>query len=86
MDLCNQIPLYTPVATFYNGRYSSSGGVSGVFLGCLQNGFKVSKVSINPFKPIDFTTLINGPVHFGFKVMGSIFHFYLNFNRTFCKQ
>ena len=46
MDHCAQIPLYTPVATFYNGRYSASGGLSGVFLGCLQNGIKVCKVSI----------------------------------------
>lgn len=41
MDNCNTIPLYTPVATFFSSGYVSNGGIAGVFLGCLPNGFKI---------------------------------------------
>ena len=41
MGHCNAVPNYTPVATFFNGQYVSNGGNTGVFLGCIQNGFKV---------------------------------------------
>ena len=40
---CHQIPLYTPVATFSSSDvYSPYGAQSGLFVGCLPNGFKVS--------------------------------------------
>ena len=39
----NPIPDLTPIASFDNGLYSSVGSLSGVFLGCIDNGFKVSK-------------------------------------------
>ncbi|KAK3600124.1 hypothetical protein CHS0354_011848, partial [Potamilus streckersoni] len=41
MEVCYRIPLYTPIATFAtNGVYQPNGGRAGIFLGCLQNGFK----------------------------------------------
>ncbi|KAK3587440.1 hypothetical protein CHS0354_007931 [Potamilus streckersoni] len=42
MSVCERIPLYTPVATFFDGKYSSQGGLAGIFIGCLQGGFKVT--------------------------------------------
>ncbi|KAK3595356.1 hypothetical protein CHS0354_008779 [Potamilus streckersoni] len=42
MSNCQNIPLYTPIATFINGAYSSNGGLSGIFLGCLPDGFKIA--------------------------------------------
>ncbi|KAL3854131.1 hypothetical protein ACJMK2_013409, partial [Sinanodonta woodiana] len=41
MSVCQRIPLYTPVATFFEGKYSSQGGLAGIFVGCLQGGFKM---------------------------------------------
>ncbi|KAL3854130.1 hypothetical protein ACJMK2_013408, partial [Sinanodonta woodiana] len=40
MPVCDRIPLYTPVAIFFDGKYSSQGGLAGIFVGCLQGGFK----------------------------------------------
>ncbi|KAL3854203.1 hypothetical protein ACJMK2_013481 [Sinanodonta woodiana] len=42
MNNCQTIPLYAPVATFINGAYSSNGGLAGIFLGCLPDGFKLA--------------------------------------------
>ena len=42
MQHCHDIPTYTPVATFIGGTYHPSLAESGVFLGCLNEGFKVS--------------------------------------------
>ncbi|KAK3582127.1 hypothetical protein CHS0354_017238, partial [Potamilus streckersoni] len=41
MSVCARIPLYTPVATFVNGKYDSQGGHAGIFIGCLLDGFKI---------------------------------------------
>ncbi|KAK3595354.1 hypothetical protein CHS0354_008777 [Potamilus streckersoni] len=41
MSVCDSVPLYTPVATFFDGKYSSQGGLAGIFVGCLENGFKM---------------------------------------------
>ncbi|KAL3854099.1 hypothetical protein ACJMK2_013378 [Sinanodonta woodiana] len=42
MSNCPSIPLYTPIATFSGGAYSGNGGISGIFLGCLPDGFKIA--------------------------------------------
>ncbi|KAL3854101.1 hypothetical protein ACJMK2_013380, partial [Sinanodonta woodiana] len=42
MSNCPSIPLYTPIATFSSGAYSGNGGISGIFLGCLPDGFKIA--------------------------------------------
>ena len=42
MQNCGRIPKYTPVSTFLFGQYTMDGsGVSGIFLDCLSDGFKV---------------------------------------------
>ena len=41
MQHCSEIPTYTPIATFIGGRYYPSLAESGVFMGCIQGGFKV---------------------------------------------
>ncbi|XP_060557968.1 spore coat protein SP65-like [Ruditapes philippinarum] len=44
MSACssNAIPNYTPIAAFDHGQYSSIGSLSGIFLGCTGDGFKVA--------------------------------------------
>ncbi|XP_053386131.1 integumentary mucin C.1-like isoform X2 [Mercenaria mercenaria] len=36
------IPTYTPVAAYDHGSYSSVWSLSGIFLGCTSNGFKIA--------------------------------------------
>ncbi|XP_053386133.1 uncharacterized protein LOC128550662 [Mercenaria mercenaria] len=36
------IPTYTPIAAYDHGSYSSVGSLSGIFLGCTSNGFKIA--------------------------------------------
>ncbi|XP_060561942.1 uncharacterized protein LOC132721631 isoform X3 [Ruditapes philippinarum] len=38
----NPIPYDTPIASFDHGLYSSAGSLSGVFLGCTSDGFKIA--------------------------------------------
>ncbi|WAR09732.1 hypothetical protein MAR_034808 [Mya arenaria] len=38
---CNSIPSYTAIGTYLYGYYPVSKGLSGVFLECLPNGFKI---------------------------------------------
>ncbi|KAL3876505.1 hypothetical protein ACJMK2_034347, partial [Sinanodonta woodiana] len=41
MDMCERIPLYSPIANFdHDGVYSFNRGKAGIFLGCLTGGFK----------------------------------------------
>ncbi|XP_060557973.1 tenascin-like isoform X3 [Ruditapes philippinarum] len=37
----NAIPNYTPIAAFDHSQYSSIGSLSGIFLGCTSDGFKM---------------------------------------------
>ncbi|XP_060603297.1 neurogenic locus notch homolog protein 1-like isoform X2 [Ruditapes philippinarum] len=38
----NPVPDNTPIASFDHGLYSSVGSLSGIFLGCTSNGFKIA--------------------------------------------
>lgn len=58
---CASIPVYTPVATFDHGVYTSAGGLSGVFFGCLQHGFKVAVQYCDEVPVIEFIT--NGGIY-----------------------
>ncbi|KAL3877397.1 hypothetical protein ACJMK2_035108 [Sinanodonta woodiana] len=40
LDYCDRIPLFSAVATFVNDHHYT-GGYSGIFAGCLRNGFKI---------------------------------------------
>ncbi|KAL3853907.1 hypothetical protein ACJMK2_013203, partial [Sinanodonta woodiana] len=40
LENCPQIPLYSPVATFFQDSFIPLGGQAGIFLGCIPNGFK----------------------------------------------
>jgi len=42
---CDQIPKFTPVAVFQpaSATYNPTGARSGIFGGCLVNGFKVRR-------------------------------------------
>ncbi|XP_052236965.1 protein eyes shut-like [Dreissena polymorpha] len=42
MDDCASIPAYTPIATFLSGNYPVGQGLAGVFLECLNPGFKMA--------------------------------------------
>ncbi|XP_052814840.1 neurogenic locus notch homolog protein 1-like [Mya arenaria] len=42
MSDCNSIPSYTAIGTFLHGYYPVGHGISGVFLECLPNGFKIA--------------------------------------------
>ncbi|XP_052812510.1 uncharacterized protein LOC128240064 [Mya arenaria] len=42
MSECNSIPTYTAIGTYLHGVYPVGTGLSGVFLECLPNGFKIA--------------------------------------------
>ncbi|XP_052813104.1 uncharacterized protein LOC128240493 [Mya arenaria] len=42
MSNCNAIPAYTAVGTYLEGIYAVGTGLSGVFLECIPNGFKIA--------------------------------------------
>ncbi|KAL3859957.1 hypothetical protein ACJMK2_010135 [Sinanodonta woodiana] len=48
MNVCDRIPLYAPIATFDDsGVYRPNGGMAGIFLGCIQDGFKIAAQDCN---------------------------------------
>ena len=57
MKICASLPLFSAIASFDDGLYSSVGSLSGVFLGCNRDGFKVhwyiSVFSFVSFRKID---------------------------------
>ncbi|KAK3602665.1 hypothetical protein CHS0354_024986 [Potamilus streckersoni] len=52
MELCNRIPLLTPIATFTDNVYYQVGGKAGIFLGCLPDGFKIAVQECHAFTQI----------------------------------
>lgn len=50
---CKDIPTYTPVATFIGGTYHPSLAESGVFMGCIDDGFKLGVQHCNATPTID---------------------------------
>jgi len=39
--MCEQLPKYSPIATFVNGQYPVGQGLAGVLAKCLPDGFEV---------------------------------------------
>ncbi|XP_060603281.1 uncharacterized protein LOC132756274 [Ruditapes philippinarum] len=41
MSICSSLPSYTPIASISSGNTGLNWGRSGIFVGCLGNGFKM---------------------------------------------
>jgi len=66
---CDDLPLLAAVAPFFNGRYISQGGFSGVFLGCLPGDFQVNG---NGFQRIFWLAVHGKPVLFWKGISGLV--------------
>lgn len=48
-DNCDNIPHYTPIATFDGEKYHAAGAQSGVLVKCIDNGFMVRLFTLISF-------------------------------------
>ena len=45
LDVCTDVPRYTAIASFVNGTYIQGQCQAGVFVSCVETGFKVSFIN-----------------------------------------